>query len=77
MFTISHNAKFKNKRLYKQPDGTGPVAKWLGSQAPLQQPRVSPVWSHAEAASHMPQLEGPKLKIYNYVPGGFWEKKEK
>ena len=34
--------------------------------------------SHAEAASHMPQLEGPTTKkIYNYVPGGFGEKKEK
>ena len=33
---------------------------------------------HAEAASHMPQLEGPTTKnIYNYVPGGFGEKKEK
>ena len=25
----------------------------------------------------MPQLEGPTTKIYNYVPGGFGEKKEK
>ena len=25
---------------------------------------------HAEAASHMLQLEGPTTKIYNYVPGG-------
>ena len=33
--------------------------------------------SHAEVASHMPQLEDPQLKIYNYVPGGFGEKKEK
>ena len=24
----------------------------------------------------MPQLEGPTTKIYNYVPGGFGEKKE-
>ena len=25
----------------------------------------------------MPQLEGPVTKIYNYVPGGFWEIKQK
>ena len=25
----------------------------------------------------MPQLEGPATKIYNYVLGGFGEKKEK
>ena len=27
--------------------------------------------------SHMSQLEGPATKIYNYVPGGFGEKKQK
>ena len=32
---------------------------------------------HAEAASHMPQLEGPTTKICNYVRGGFGEKKQK
>ena len=31
---------------------------------------------HAEAASHMPQLEGPTTRIYNYVLGGFGGKKE-
>ena len=25
----------------------------------------------------MPQLEGPTTKIYNYVLGEFWEKKQK
>ena len=25
----------------------------------------------------MPQLEGPTSKMYNYVPGGFGEKKQK
>ena len=33
--------------------------------------------SHAEAASHMPQLEGPATKIYNYELGNFGEKKKK
>ena len=32
---------------------------------------------HAEVASHMPQLEGPAAKIYNYVPVGFGEIKQK
>ena len=31
---------------------------------------------HAEAASHIPQLEGPTTEIYNYVLGGFREKKQ-
>ena len=30
-----------------------------------------------EVASHMPQLEGHTTKIYNYVLGGFGEKKQK
>ena len=51
------------------------MAERLSSHAPVQQPRVSPVWilgtdmallikssSHAEVASHMPQLEGPTTK---------------
>ena len=36
--------------------------------------------SHVEAATHMPQLEGPATKIYNYVRGsggGFGEIKQK
>ena len=28
-------------------------------------------------ASYMPQLEGPTAKVYNYVLGGFGEKKPK
>ena len=32
---------------------------------------------HAKVVSHMPQLEGPTTKIYNYVLGGFGEKEEK
>ena len=61
--------------------GVSPVAEWLSSHAPLWRPRVSPVspWhlssSHAEVASHMPQLEGPTTKTYNYVLGRFGEKK--
>ena len=56
----------------KSCSGAGPVAEWLSLRALLQQPRVSPVqilaWTwyyssgHAEAASHMPQLEGPTTK---------------
>ena len=31
---------------------------------------------HVEAASHIPQVEGPATRIYNYVPGGVWEIKQ-
>ena len=65
----------------------GPVAEWLSSHASLQGPgfRWFESWArtwhhssgHAEAESHMPQLEGPTTKIYNYVLGGFGEIKEK
>ena len=63
------------------------MAECLSSHAPLQWPRVSqfgsrawtrhPSLGHAEVASHTPQPEGPTTKIYNYVLGGFGEKKEK
>ena len=33
--------------------------------------------SHAEEASHIAQPEGPTTRIYNYVLGGFREKKKK
>ena len=33
--------------------------------------------SHAEAMSHMAQPEGSTTRIYNYVLGGFGEKKKK
>ena len=33
--------------------------------------------SHAEAASHIAELEEPTTRIYNYVLGGFGEKKKK
>ena len=59
---VSAQTRLKIKNL-----GTGPVAKWLSLCSPLRQPRVSLVWilgaemapliRHAEAASHMPQLE--------------------
>ena len=57
------------------PVGGWPVAEWLSSRAVLQRPRVSLVWilgvdlavliGRAEAASHMPQLERPAIRIYN------------
>ena len=64
------------------------MTRWLSSHALLQQPRLSLVqilgakWHHSsghgEVASHMPQLEGPTTKIYNYVMGGVGgEKAEK
>ena len=63
------------------------MAEWLSLCTPLGWPRVSLVWilvadmapllGHVEAASHMRQLEGPTIKIYNYLLGGFGEKKQK
>ena len=51
----------------------GPVFRWFDSWA--QRWHCSS--SHAEAASHMPQLEGPTTKNIQLCPGGFGEKKEK
>ena len=58
------------------------MAECLSSHAPLRRPRVRILaWTrhhslgHVEAASHIPQLEGPTTKIYNYVLGGFGEEK--
>ena len=66
--------------------GASPVAKWLSLCIPLSSPgfRRFGSWvrtwhcslGHAEAALHMPQLEGPTTKIYNYVLKGFGEKKQ-
>ena len=62
------------------------MGEWLSLHTLLQQPRVLPFrfWaqtqqcssSHAEVASHIAELEGP-TRIYNYVLGGFGEKKKK
>ena len=45
------------------------------SAAQGSDPGHGPSLGRVEAASHMPQLEGPTAKMYNYVLGGFWEKK--
>ena len=50
----------------------GPGFCWFGSWAWTWH-RLS---GHAEAASHVPQLEGPTTEIYNYVLVGFGEKKQ-
>ena len=62
------------------------MAKWLGSCAPLQATQCfvgsNPGRGHgtahqnqAEAASHIPQLEGPTTKNIQLCTGGFGEKK--
>ena len=61
------------------------MAEWLSLCTLLQRGRISPVRilgmdlalliSHAEAVSHIAELEGPTTRIYNYVLGGFGEKK--
>ena len=38
---------------------------------------VVPLIKHVEVASHIPQLQGPTTRIYNYILGDFGEKKEK
>ena len=63
------------------------MAEWLSSQAPLGQPRVSPVQilgtdmipltEPYEVASNVAQPGGPTARIHNCVLGGLWEKKEK
>ena len=59
------------------------MAEWLSLGAPLQWPRVwilgadMALLGHVEVASHIPQLEEPATKIYNYVQGGLGEIKQK
>ena len=61
------------------------MGEWLSSRSLLQWPRV--LLGHrqgsihqamlSEAASHITQPEALTARIYNYVLGGFGEKKEK
>ena len=68
--------------------GAGPVAKWLSSCAPLQAAQcfVGSNPGHGHGIAHQTTLrqhpichnqKDPQRRIYNYVPGGFGEKKEK
>ena len=62
------------------------MAEWLCSHALLWWPRISwvrilgadvaPLIRHAEAVNHIAQPEALTTRIYNYVPGGFGEKKK-
>ena len=67
--------------------GAGPVAEWLSSRAPLQAAQCfvgsNPGRGHGTA--HQTTLRqrptchnyrDPQRRTYNYVLGGFWEKKE-
>ena len=63
------------------------MAEWLSSQLPFNSVgfRCFGSWAqmehcssgHTEAASHIAQPKGPATRIYNYVLGGFGEKKKK
>ena len=64
------------------------MAEWLSSRAPLQaaqcfvglNPRRghgTAHQNHAEAASHMPQLEGPTTKNIQLCAGELWGEKKK
>ena len=84
---ISYAAGYDRNMLLmyvKEILGAGPMAEWLNSCAPLRRPTVrtwARTWHRSlgrgEVVSHMPQLEGPTTKIYNYALGGFWEEKKK
>ena len=64
----------------------GPMAEWLSSQAPLQQPRVLPVWilgwtwhpliEPCRGSVPIAQPEALTTRIYNHVLGGFGKKKK-
>ena len=53
------------------PRGSG--FRWFGSWARTWHHSSG----HAEAATHTAELEGPTTRRYNYVLGGFGEKKKK
>ena len=64
------------------------MAEWLSSRAPLQAAQCfvgsnpgrghgTAHQNHAEAASHMPQLEGPTTKNIQLCTGGLWGEKGK
>ena len=68
--------------------GAGPVAEWLSSRAPLQEAQcfVGSNPGRRRGTGHQTTLrqrptyhnyKDPQRRIYNYVPGGFGEKKEK
>ena len=68
--------------------GAGPMAEWLGLRALLEVAQCfvgldpgrghgTAHQSHAEAASHMPQLEGPSTKNIQLCTGGLWGEKGK
>ena len=67
--------------------GAGSGAERLRLHTPLRWPRFhrSGCWAqpsttasgHAETGSHTADPEGPTTGIYNYVLGGFGEKKKK
>ena len=92
MSTVQYSLQRKNMKTSENRTenlGAGPMAERLSSHALCfrcpgfhQFGSWARTWhrlsGHAEAASHMPQLEGlTTKKIHNYVPGGFGEKKEK
>ena len=71
-----------------QETGAGPMAEWLSSHALLQAALCfigsnpgrgygTAHQDHAEAASHMPQLEGPTTKNIQLCTGGLWGVKGK
>ena len=82
---IQHPFMINNQT--KKTLGACPVAKLLSSCSLLRRPGVlpirllgmdmAPLISHAEAASHMPQLEEPTIKNTQLCTWGPWGEKNK
>ena len=65
------------KHNFKSNGRGQPVAEWLSWYAPLQRQTWHRSSGHAEAASHMPQLEGPTTKNIQLCTKGLWGEKGK
>ena len=88
MLKIQKSLSNSISTLLRNPEvGAGPVAEWLSSHALLRRPGFhgfgswAGTWhrslGHAEAASHMPQLEGPTTKNVQLCAGGLWGERGK
>ena len=82
-FSSRYQVSFKRQFL-----GAGPVAEWLSLRAPLQaaQCLIASNPGHIHGTAHQTTLrqrptchnqKDPQRRIYNYVPGGFGEKRKK
>ena len=70
----------KNKEIHKQTHHTESAESQRQEENLKRSKRWARAWHHSlgyvEVVSHVPQLEGPTTRIYNYVLGGFGEEKK-